>query len=431
MTAEDKLAQARSLIKQKAPYLAPTIYGFIPHEVAGMNTMGVTKGMVLMYDPVWVQSCTTEDIAGALVHESMHVLREHLVRGERMENKDIANIAMDLAINPDITNAGWTLPHGVFPKDFNLPPCLTAEEYYELLSQQQQDKQAQQGQQGQQPQEQPQSQPASGQEQSKEQQTQNEKAVHGSKCTAGACGGIAANPGPKEKEIDESFGRTEADKRSIVKQTMQAIKEEAQRGRGNIPGELLEQIKIEASKNKVRWQDELKHTLRACSGRIEAGGMDFSLAHPSKRSPSRGFPRPGLVQYLPEVCFIVDTSGSMGVKQISEAFGQAAEIVKTLGVDTVWLLQADTKVSEKRRVRTRELTRITEIKGRGGTDFDEALKSVETLKPRPDLVIYLTDGDGTVTYRPKSLEVIWCIVPSYYKARVNVDWGHQVIIEEK
>ena len=130
--AENKLAIGRTIIRKRAPYLAPTIYGFIPHVMVGLNTLGVTKGMVLYYDPVWLAGCKDHEVAAALVHESQHHVRDHLQRSESMINKEIANIALDEAINPHLREAGWELPHGVFPEDFGHPPDLTAEEYYAL-----------------------------------------------------------------------------------------------------------------------------------------------------------------------------------------------------------------------------------------------------------------------------------------------------------
>ena len=452
--AESKLAVARAIIKKKAPYLAPTIYGFIPQVVEGMGTMGVTKGMVLYYDPTWLAGCTDEDIAGALVHEAQHHVRDHIARSEGMTNKNIANIALDEAINPHLRDAGWTLPHAVYPEDFGHPPDLTAEEYYELhmQAQQQSPKPSQQPKKNGPPQ--PGDKKGSGQgaPQSGKQpgppppqgdtgkgpggqggengQGDGEKSPG---CGSGRCGGIAGNPMKDlEDKLDNEMGRSTAEQKAIQKQTMQEIKAHvAAHGRGSVPADLLQAVDMHAQeKSKIRWQDELRHAIKKASGRIEAGGMDFSLARPSKRSPARGFPRPGLVQYLPEVAFILDTSGSMGDRQIIDAIRQAVAIVKSLGIDSAWFLQADAAVAAKpKRIRIRDLMGNLKVHGRGGTRFDPALISVEKLKPRPDLVIYLTDGDGHVTHRPKGMEVIWCIVHSHWNRAPDVPWGRVVIIE--
>jgi predicted metal-dependent peptidase len=70
------------------------------------------------------------------------------------------------------------------------------------------------------------------------------------------------------------------------------------------------------------------------------------------------------------------------------------------------------------------------INGRGGTDFAPALDAVIKLNPKPDICIYLTDGDGSAPEtKPRDMEVIWCIVPSYYNTR-PCSWGHLIVMSD-
>jgi predicted metal-dependent peptidase len=197
-----------------------------------------------------------------------------------------------------------------------------------------------------------------------------------------------------------------------------------------VPGNVLEELeKVLEKKSKIRWQKELDVVLKKCCGRIEAGGTDFSMARPSKRSYARQQLRPGLVAYQPEVCFIEDTSGSMGKQQIIECTIQMVGILKSLGIESAWFIQADTTVAAPpRKIRTRDLLKTMKIHGRGGTDFDEALKAAERLKPKPDVIVYLTDGDGGATYKPRGIEVVWCIVPAHYNRKPDASFGHVILI---
>lgn len=491
--AELKLARARALLRTRAPYMMTTIYAFIPHFIVGLATMGVSATLVLAVDPVWIVKVEDHKVAAALLHEAMHVVRDHIVRCAQFPNKDLANIAADLAINPGLRAAGWELPHGLFPEDYGFPPDLVMEEYYQLLEKKQKQQQQQGGQGnkkqknqgaqktdqgqgggaqtggtqeedqaagggqqgnqqagqgtpqtqggGQQPGDQ-QTQGGQGAGQASGQGTQQAPGQGGQGGTtmpsgktpgvcAGRCGGVAGNPSPIESQINEQ-GRSEVDKKSIIKQTMYEIKQWAeQNGRGSVPAGLLGAIEnMMEEKSDVPWERELSHVFKKCTGIIEAGGMDYSLARPSKRSYSRGFPRPGLVQYIPEVAFILDTSGSMGKKQIEEALVHSVGICRTLGIESAWLIQADAGVHDVRRVRVRDLMGKVKIRGGGGTSFDPALRALEKLKPRPNIGAYVTDGDGYVSYRPKGIEMIWVIVRSYYNKK-PCDWGHTVIVAEK
>lgn len=500
--AEVKLAKGRAIVGKKAPYIVKTVYAFIPMMVPELKTMGVSKGFVLIVDPVWLLSLEDKHVAAALFHEAMHVVREHLPRIEKLPDKDMANAAGDLVINPEMRDAGWELPHGIFPEDYGFPTGLILEEYYKLLEQRKKQQQQQQsksggggkgkpqqkqqdgqgtgGQQGggqksqkdqqQQPnganaqggQQQGQGQPQQGGSGGKQGQQQqpgagNQNAAQGQGQSqgqgqgggggdpnlpngtspgigSGCCGGIAGRQvSPLEQQLNEENGRSEIEQKRIVKQTLEDIKQHAaQHGRGSVPGSLLQAIDVAEKKSTIRWQAKLMHWLKKCFGALEAGGMDYSLAQLSKQSYALGFPRPGLVQFQPEVAFVLDTSASMGTEQIVEALIESIGIMMALGIDTVWFIQADTRVATKpKRVRLRDLKGRVKIHGRGGTNFDHALRTVEKLKPKPDLCVYFTDGDGHVSYKPKGMEVVWCVVRNHWNQKPPCNWGHTVIIAEE
>jgi predicted metal-dependent peptidase len=473
--AEVKLAKGRAIVGKKAPYIVKTVYAFVPLMVPDLRTMGVSKGLVLIVDPVWLLGLEDKHVAAALFHEAMHVVREHLPRIEKLPDKDMANAAADLVINPEMRAAGWELPHGIFPEDYGFPEGLILEEYYKLLDQRRKQQQQQQQQpsgggggkgkpqqkqqdgqgsggqgggvgkqpgQSQQPQGTGGKNPQQGQGQGQSQsQGQDGSGGHphlpngtSPGIAAGCCGGIAGRQvSPLEQKFNEENGRSELEQKRIVKQTLEDIKQHAaQYGRGSVPGSLLQAIDVAEKKSTIRWQSKLMHWLKKCFGALESGGMDYSLAQPAKSSYALGFPRPGLVQYQPEVAFILDTSASMGTEQIIEALSESIGIMMALSIDAVWFVQADTRVTtQPKRVRLRELKGRVKIHGRGGTNFDHALRTVEKLRPKPDLCIYFTDGDGHVSYKPKGMEVVWCVVRNHWNQKPPCDWGHTVIIAQE
>ena len=71
------------------------------------------------------------------------------------------------------------------------------------------------------------------------------------------------------------------------------------------------------------------------------------------------------------------------------------------------------------------------VVGRGGTDFRPAIELAQTLRPRPDLLVYSTDGDGTAPNEPPpNMEVVFLIVPSHYN-KTPATWGHTVIMADE
>lgn len=433
MNAEELMALARAYLRKRAPYLSTTIYGLVPCPQKGCGTMAVTRNLVMYYDPDWVENepeFQTVDAAGkfngyecvaaCIHHECQHVVRG-LERLEALSDAKLANIAGDMAINYDLRAADWRLPSWVvYPESFGMEGGKPLEFYYQELSKNKQQAMStlQQmleksgildrlgGGQGQ-----PQQDPA---------QTAP---------MAGQCGSIAGNVKDAELEasLDEQFGRTKADTERIKRVTANQIQEHIKaNGRGSAPGFDEESLKFTRKESTVDWKRTLSRVVRRTIGAAIAGGNDFSMRRPSKRSLVLGVVRPGLIDQLCEVAFIRDTSGSMGTQDLNAANNEAIAVMKQLGLDEVWFIDADTQVHTCKRMRLKDIPKAKAM-GRGGTDFREPLKKAAKLRPKPDVVIYLTDGDGTApTKKPTNFEVVWCVVPGAY-ARRPARWGHTVL----
>lgn len=398
MNVEEHLAKARLIVKRDAPYMSGLLYGLIPVPVPGLGTMGVTESLVLIYDPDWIVTIPIDELAGVVFHELNHIVRFHFnrFRNVAVAERDIANDAADLAINPGIIKAGWKLPSfAKLPAMFDLPDGLTAEQYFEKLR-------------------------------------KNKKSDGSSKrgVCAGCCGSIAGNPsGTAEPKIDKELGREQDEINQIVSSAKEAIRKATQAARGKMPLELLELMKKPTELPLVDWRSELNRQIRRVTGRFKSGGKDFSIRRPSKRSFSRGLLRPGLVQQQPEILVIRDSSASMAVPQLKTATSETIGIIKASGVDSIWFMDADSGVALTKRVRVADFETLG-VHGRGGTNFIPAIEAAVKLKPKPDIIIYITDGDGLAPkHQPAGVEFIWCVVPSPYK-RKPANWGHLIIISD-
>ena len=433
-TAEKLFALGRAYLRKQAPYLAHTLYGLIPVPVPGCGTMAVTEGMVMYYDPVWIESEPSfqtiengkftghECVAACIHHECQHIVRG-LERLKALADPELANIAADMAINYDLREAGWRLPPWVvYPETYGFKGGLTLEGYYKLLAE---DKAA---------------------AMKTLQQMLKKKGFKGGKKEgqdgqgeqspksapmAGQCGGAAGNPVDKdlEKALDEKDGRATSDVERIKKVTKHEIKDHiAQHGRGSAPGFRTEDLTFEKKKSMVDWKSTLNRVVRRAVGAVISGANDFSMRHPSKRSMVVGVIRPGLVDQLCEVALIRDTSASMGTKQLNAANNESIAIMTQLGIDEVWFIDADTQVHTCKRMRLKDIPNAKPV-GRGGTDFRQSFDKLKKLRPKPDVVIYLTDGDGTAPKKkPHGFETVWCIVPTPYGAK-PAPWGTIVICD--
>lgn len=417
-TPEDKLAEFRNIVRLKAGYVSSVLYGLVPFFVEGLGTMGVTKGLVHLVDPAWIMQFDEFQGAFLYMHEISHIIRDtHGRQGDR--DPKLFNIAADIPINDDLIDAGWTPPTGenapATSEFYKFSKGLSAEEYYDLLLQRQQQKPKGGGK-------------KPGQEGSGGGGGSGDPDPH---LGHGKCGGAAGNPGDLEEKVDQEIGRSSVDKKAIQRQVLEDLRQHVAQGRGNVPAGLRSLLTMDKKRSKIPWRRKFSSLLRRASGQIQSGGMDFSLSRPSRGSYARGIPRPGLVQQEPEVLFIEDTSGSMGHPQLKAVRREARAIMLNLGIDRVWWMDADAAVAAPpRRVGVRDLERLA-VHGGGGTDFRPALEMGMKLRPRPDIIVYLTDGDGTAPEAaPAGVVVIWAIVPSYYNKR-PAPWGHAVILRDE
>ncbi len=407
MKADDLLSAARALIRREAPYFLSLVHGLIYHETEEVETLGVTPGMVVYYNPKFLEWLGKESkneqewvskVAFCLLHEGNHPLRKHHQRaGDR--DPDILNIAQDLPINQDLRTMGWSPPSIVcFPEKFNVPPGLTSEQYYDLLIQQ-------------------------------KEQVMKLLGGCGGVCAGGCGGGSGGHGSDFEQQIDAEMGRSNAEQESIQKQIASSINEHMKGpGRGTLPGSWAEWVKRILEPPKIPWERTLRIQLTNACGRIEAGGYDYSRRRISKRSLVRGIVRPGLVSYTPEGAVIVDTSGSMSIKQIEIGLRETAGILRALGMDELWFLQADAIIACKpERGRVNRL-RNMKIHGRGGTDFRPAIAALDKLRPRPQLAVYFTDLEGAFPqHPPKGIDVVWAVISN--RRAPPPPWGKVVRIE--
>jgi len=353
--------------------------------------MGVTPGMILYYNPDLLLQISAEEVAGVLWHECNHILRFSWDRNEGGDDRR-RNIADDLAINSSSRlqkdkhgEPVWKIPKwALFPEKFGLPDGLTAEEYFLLL-------------------------PTNA-------------------AATGICGGSCGGKGAFELELDRILGgRTDVEKEHIRQQTAQRI-----RDHGTVPGGWSDWATARLTPPVVRWETVFANAMRSTITAVKDGDEELSMAHPSRRHLTPGEPlRPGAVGGAPEFAVIVDTSASMDTRTMIEpCLVEAQHAIVASGAEYVWFIQADADVSaQPLRVRSRDLAKV-EVKGRGGTDFRPALERLQTLRPKPAIATYFTDGVGTAPSRPpRGIKVIWGLI-GFRGNRVEApaSWGRAVHI---
>lgn len=181
---------------------------------------------------------------------------------------------------------------------------------------------------------------------------------------------------------------TPAEIESIRRAVAESIREAAHRGCGDLPGGLVRWADSVLKPPVVDWRALLR---RRIQGGIQAAGrVDYSWRNLSRRDPAgkRGYLSPGMVTPQPEVAVVVDTSGSMGTDELTEAVSEVVGIVRAIG-GGCRVAACDTVASRFLRVR-----RASEIMlvGGGGTYMGAGIEAAGRLRPRPAVIVVLTDG---------------------------------------
>ncbi len=141
--------------------------------------------------------------------------------------------------------------------------------------------------------------------------------------------------------------------------------------------------------SKTDWRRVLAAEPRLGVERV-AGMVDYSYRRPSCRAGSApDVIFPSLVRPVSEVAVVCDTSGSMSAGQLGKALVEVEALLRQLGLRNVSVLACDAAVRAVSRV-----TRASDVllAGEGGTDMGEGIARALALRPRPSVVVVLTDG---------------------------------------
>lgn len=394
--AEENLSAARLIIRARTPYFLPAILSMVFVEEPRVPTIGTTSRLRVAYNPAYIAKQDVEQTAGLLVHETLHVWHEHF-DPVRAEGRDPARVnrAQDRAINPSVAEAGFKLPpDGCWPKDVGLKDGLAWEEYYE--------------------------------------KDQDGDSKGG--CAAGSCGGCASNPGedePKDGDGPEASGadagRTKAEVARIYKEVAEGIQDAVDKNQGRIPGAWKKHANATLKPARVRWEDRLAYAVRAAVA-YRDGATTHRYDRPSRRQSGLGFGEgvpvlPRLREEVPDVLVGLDTSGSMGGEETSQALDEVQGILNAVGGDVRFgVCDAEMHGAFQPVASAREA--LSMLKGGGGTNFNPFFEAATAARPQPSVVIFLTDGGGPAPAAPPPYPVVWVYVGPYV-ARAAV-WGQHV-----
>lgn len=449
-TPADKLALARARACTLAPYFTSGIRSLIPVECADLDTLAVTEKLVMLWDPAYVAASDPAELAAVVIHEYMHVFLKHAARGRALQvsSQDHSewNKAADAAINESMGVLPLP-PDCITPASLGLPGGQTAEAYYRALMKQKEEKQnkqqSSQNSQNSNKQEKSQDQDkqnssqsgqddasqqndASGQgdgqsngRQNSGQQSQNNNGQNAANASSGGasqskgkphkCGGCAGNAHAIESRYDAEIGRSKAEQERIVKTSAEAIRQAVQQGVGNVPGGIARMAEAILAPPRVNWRAQLATLVRDAVTRKRGHGLT-TYTKINRRQQCSSIIRASNVRPIPRVAVALDTSGSMGTDEVSAAMAEVAGILKTLGTK-IEFVACDTELGKLAPINNISEARKL-ITGGGGTDFRPVFAAFDKRRPAPDILVFVTDGQGPAPRLAPRYSVIWCLINS-------------------
>ena len=343
------------------PYLATALYALTAVPTEDVPRMTCDEHWRIYLNPTWLDAAPVPIVGAELAHVVWHLLADHAGRARDQDVDrstavlwdECADVTISHTLDPDALR-----PSALATSDsMRVPLGLSAEEYFAMKS-------------GLAVVDAPESGPVQG----------------GAGCGSGADGIPRSHEHPASSDVGGvSLGEARA-----IRERVAIEAREHSTGRGHLPGDLQRWID-ETLHPRVPWQPLLSGAVRRGIG-WAAGRGDFTYQRPSRRASSvRGVVLPGQHRQVPRVSIIIDTSGSVDDELLAQALGEVDGAIAALGLpgSHVCVYSVDAAAHITQRVRR---ARDAQLVGAGGTDLRVGLKAVEHERPRPDVIVVLTDG---------------------------------------
>jgi hypothetical protein len=384
-----KWAAARLWATARMPYLASGIFACAVSAAPESGTIAIDRSWHLHADPYLVGQLEVEQLGRLLVHLTGHLIRDHAGRAGRAgvaEDNARArwNRCTDAEINDDLS-IEELVPEVApdLPPDLGCEPGRFAESYYE-------------------------------------------DARDGPRrwdCGSGADG--CERPGDRSGAVDPQQAEL----------LRLGVAAEIQRWHAREPGSIAGGWVRWAESvlpSRIDWRRVLAAEVRSAVAAV-AGKVDYSYRRPSRRAHlNRKVVMPTLQRPIPDVAIVCDTSGSMHERLLARALAEIEAVLTRAGLRQaqVRVLAVDTAVHAVRRV---SRAAQVQLAGGGGTDMGTGIYGAAELRPRPSVVIVLTDGFTPWPERPPpGIRVIVGLLSEGMRPHgwEPPEWARTVVIED-
>ena len=395
LTAEQRLSKAVVDIMGSPKYVA--LAGVL---MIGSRTVddkvktACTNGRDELYGRAFIESLNDAELRFLVLHECYHKLYRHLTTWRHLydDNAQLANMACDYVINIKLTddNAdGFAQMPKVGLRDAKYRGMDSAQ-VYKLLKQDNDD----------------------------DGQGQGEGSGDGDS-------GAPSGTGLDDHDWEGAQDMTAEQAKELARDLDEAIRQGAlAAGKMGSGGDRMFEDLLQT---KIDWREVLREFISTT-----CQGSDYSTwRRPNRRFISSGYYMPsGVSEQVGELVIAIDTSGSIGGRELAQFLGEVKGICDQVKPDVVRLLYWDTEVCADEKYVGTEVENIigsTKPEGGGGTTVECVPEYMTAHGVKPQAVIVLTDGYLGGKWGQWACPVLWCIVGN---KNARPDVGKYVHVED-
>ena len=388
MTTSDRLIACRVQMQKRFPFFAYLSMYMNFKESTSVPTMGVDSEGNIYYSSDFIQHLNKKELEGVLIHETLHCALMHFSRLHK-RNRLLSNIAQDLVVNDMLTENQIELPKGaLLPsrhqwKVFNTSHVIkdintkTWEQIYDELIK------------------------------LKLKSIKYQFDIH-----------LVTNKEGKSDEEEEQNKISQQAAKDWAKRLVEAYTYSKLQGITPLGMDrLIDKLHFPT----VSWRYLLQKYIQ------QEIPFDFSYLRPSKKSIVIGTYLPSVLRENLSIVIGVDSSGSISQELLEDFLSEILGILRDFPQVDATVLICDAEIQSVQTLSYgSDLTKL-ELKGGGGTDFRPVFEWVRLNKPHCQLILYLTDLQGTFP-KESSIPTIWC----YPKGEDSeVPFGVKIMIDKQ
>jgi predicted metal-dependent peptidase len=399
---QDKIDRAKIQLLMHEPFIGILLLSLQWIETKRVPTMGVTHSK-LYWNPDFVESIGDEELKGVLAHETSHLMFQHVLDWRKFSGK----------VEPYWTEAMEYVCNDAVKNMFNLPLPGTdyfySDEYKNMFTEEVYAKLLKDDPSGKRKQDQKIVMVMSGADGSGSGDSDEEGEGQGQ----GQGEDGKENP-TQGKMVDTHViedgepisAEEEQDISDRIKMTVSQAGSAA-KAEGKMPAG-LERIIGDLLNPQMPWRHLLAEFVMGFAR------DDFTMRRPNRNYLYHGMVMPSLRSEALEVAVAIDTSGSIGIDELTTFWSEIMGIMEVFPSYKIHLMGCDASVhSYQVADQTSEVDIEALMTGGGGTAFYPCFQKMEEEGIQPQAMIYLTDGYGSFSFPEPEYAVLWIMTPNH------------------